>query len=186
MSSTAARRSSDGGEVRVFEHTGTERRINERLYRTKKFGVCTYIAEDRAGPDFRWQTNIGHKFGAAFTHHSASWHVEFGRRVTSANANTRVRWSVGGDRGVLVCASARARARLGLVDTSPSPVSKLSESAFFSLVSFVNRDVAKHPGHHSIDLTAPEGKRPLGGKVSLDMTNDLEHATSLSTPRVCL
>jgi len=39
--------------------------------------------------------------------------------------------------------------------------------------------VAKPPGY-SIDLSAPEGKRPLEGKDSLDVTDDLDRAASLS------
>jgi hypothetical protein len=40
--------------------------------------------------------------------------------------------------------------------------------------------VAQRPGYHSIDLSAPEGKSPLEGKDSFDVTDDLDPATSLS------
>ena len=81
--------------------------------------------------------------------------------------------------GVWFTTSARARARLGLVYTSPSRVSKYNHiHFFFSLFSLMS--VANRPGYHSIDLSAPEGKRPLEGKGSLDVTDDLDRAASLS------
>lgn len=41
--------------------------------------------------------------------------------------------------------------------------------------------VTNRPGYHSIDLSsAQEGKRPLEGKESLDVTDDLDRAASLS------
>lgn len=40
--------------------------------------------------------------------------------------------------------------------------------------------IAKHSGYHSIDLSAPEGKRPPEGEHSLDVNDDLDRAASLS------
>ena len=71
----------------------------------------------------------------------------------------------------------RASARLGLVDRTP----RFRHQFWiiqFSLPSFMS--FAKGPANRSTDLLMSQGKRSLDVKSSLDVTDDLEHATSLS------
>jgi len=75
--------------------------------------------------------------------------------------------------GVRVCA--RARARLGLVDSL-----RLSTRKFYISFSLSFMSAPQRPGYHSIDLSAPEGKNPLEGKDSLEVTDDLDRGASLS------
>jgi hypothetical protein len=53
------------------------------------------------------------------------------------------------------------------------------DSTFISFtLSFMN--VTQHQKYHSLDMSAPEGKRSLDKKESLDVTDDFDRATSLS------
>ena len=83
-----------------------------------------------------------------------------------------------GESGAVVCALEQSESRVRSWRQKAPPRLGIQFIHSFFLPSFMS--FAKRPGNQSTDLLMSQVKRSQDGKSSLDVTDDLEHATSLS------